>query len=116
MRVRPHRLVRHRRGVLTFMGIIVTALAALVLSAPMVRAESPFRVGSQIEDRAGVLGDRRGEVEAAVKDLQQNENLQLWMVYVDTFSETSARDWARQTAEKSDLGLRDILIAVAVED
>ena len=116
MSVRPHSSGGCRCGSLALAAIMVAALIAFFLPVPVASAESPFRVGSQIEDRASVLGDRTGEVEAAMKELQKNASLQLWMVYVDTFSGTSATDWAGQTAEKSDLGLRDILIAVAVED
>ena len=116
MSVRPHSSGGCRCGSLALAAIMVAALIAFFLPVPVASAESPFRVGSQIEDRASVLGDRTGEVEAAMKELQKNASLQLWMVYVDTFSGTSATDWAGQTAERSDLGLRDILIAVAVED
>ena len=67
MSVRPHSSGDHRWGSLTLAAIIVAALIAFFLPVPVASAESPFRVGSQIEDRAGVLGTRTGEVEAATK-------------------------------------------------
>ncbi len=95
---------------------LLLALLALLLLAPSVSAEPPFRVSSQIEDRAGVLGANRSAAEAAIEELRQTEQVQLWMVYVNTFSGLDANDWANATAEESDLGLNDVLIAVAVED
>ena len=38
------------------------------------------------------------------------------MAYVDTFSGLDAEEWALKTADLSDLGLNDALLAVAVED
>ena len=61
-------------------------------------AEQPFRMATQVEDRAGVLGDRQAEVEAALQTLQDAERVQLWVVYVDTFSGLGAQEWADQTA------------------
>ena len=79
-------------------------------------AEAPFRVATQIEDRAGVLGDRQAEVRAAAQTLQDTEHVQLWVAYVDTFSGLGAQEWADRTARRSDLGLRDVLLAVAAGD
>lgn len=90
--------------------------ATLLLPVPSARAESPYRVTSQLEDKAGVLGDGRAEAETAIDQLQNNERVQLWMVYVRTFSGMSGRAWAAETFDQSDLGLRDILLAVAVDD
>ena len=100
-------------------GLVAVALAVLlvVLALPVVAsAEAPFRLASQIEDRAGVLGDRTAEVEQAITELQDAEKVQLWVAYVDTFSGMSAQEWADQTAVDSDLGLNDVLLAVAVKD
>ena len=83
MSVRPQSSRHHHCGSLALAAITVAALMAFFLPVPVAGAESPFRVGSQIEDRAGVLGDRKGEVQAAMNELQQNANLQLWMAYVD---------------------------------
>ncbi len=104
-----------RRRTYPWLAVVTALLAALVL-ASVALAESPFRVSSQLEDQAGVLGGQRDEAQAAIDDLQQSEKVQLWMVYVDTFSGTPATEWADETAQKSDLGLNDVLIAVAVED
>ncbi|HEX5641653.1 MAG TPA: TPM domain-containing protein [Thermoleophilia bacterium] len=106
------------------MGVLAGALAAVLLAAALMTlllptpagAEQPFRVGSQIEDRAAVLGGREDDVWAAIEELQDGEQVQLWVTFVDTFSGVAAQDWANETAVQSDLGLRDVLLAVAVQD
>jgi uncharacterized membrane protein YgcG len=95
---------------------LVTLLAGGLLLPARAMAEDPFRLASQIEDRAGALDGREGEVKAALEDLQDSERVQLWVAYVDTFSGVGAQDWANETAVESDLGLNDVLLAVAVED
>lgn len=114
-------LVQHFRprtaGRSNLLGLaIVASLVTAVFTPVTARAEAPFRVGAQIEDRARVLGDRRAEVAAALEKLQDVERVQLWVVYVKTFSGVEAETWAHETAVKSDVGLRDALLAVAVED
>ena len=104
-----------RRGVVR-VAVILTALACLLVVPALARAEVPFRLATQIEDKAGVLGDRQPEVEAALTALQDSGHVQLWVAYVDTFSGLGAQEWADQTATTSDLGLRDVLLAVAVSD
>ena len=79
-------------------------------------AEDPFRLSTQIEDKVGALGDQEGDVQMALGLLQDEQQVQLWVVFVDTFSGMSAEDWAYETASISDLGLNDALLAVAVED
>ncbi|MEI6452137.1 MAG: TPM domain-containing protein, partial [Actinomycetes bacterium] len=104
------------RGRLLRLAAVVLALVGLLLLPAAAAAEAPFRMASQIEDRAGVLGARQGDVETALQTLQDTERVQLWVAYVDSFSGLSAQDWADQTATTSDLGLRDVLLAVAAGD
>ena len=93
----------------TFLGLLPSGAAL---------AEQPFRVGSHIEDRVGALEGRQGEVQTALDTLRSDSDgqAQLWVVYVDTFSGLGAQEWADQTAIQSDLGLNDVLLAVATED
>jgi hypothetical protein len=96
---------------------VLAALCAVLLLPAAALAEQPFRLASPLEDPAGVLtSEQRGAVEAAQADLQTTHQVQLWVVYVNTFSGLGAQDWAEQTAITSDLGLNDALLAVAVED
>jgi uncharacterized membrane protein YgcG len=96
---------------------LVAAVLLLLLSASVL-AEPPFRVGSQIEDRVGALEGRLDEVQAALDSLQADTDgqAQLWVAYVDSFSGLGAQEWADQTAIQSDLGINDVLLAVATGD
>ncbi len=55
-------------------------------------------------------------MQAAIDELERDEQIQLWVAYVDSFSGVNAQEWADETAEQSDLGLSDVLLAVATED
>lgn len=93
-----------------------TAAVGLALGASAASAEDPGRLGEELTDSAGVLGDRADDVQAALDDLAEATRYQLFVTYVDSFDGLSAGDWAEQTAIASDLGVDDILLAVAVED
>lgn len=105
------------RTVVPFAALVAffLVLAALLLP-PVALAEDPFRLDSQVEDVAGVLGGRTGQVEAAIAELRSQEQVDLWVVFVDSFSGMGSEEWADETAVISDLGLNDALLAVAVED
>ena len=95
---------------------VLVAMVAAIAAVPAARAEPPFRLATQIEDRVGALDGQRGDVQAAIDELRREDDIQLWLVYVDTFSGVGAQEWADQTAEESDLGLSDVLLAVAIGD
>ncbi|HET8658964.1 MAG TPA: TPM domain-containing protein [Micromonosporaceae bacterium] len=96
----------------------VTALALAVSSLVPVPAlaDRPMRLDSQVTDRVDALGSRRAEVDAALARLRGETSLQLFVVYVRSFSGTPARRWADETATRSDLGTGDGLLAVATGD
>ncbi|GAA2061554.1 TPM domain-containing protein [Catenulispora yoronensis] len=78
-------------------------------------ADAPIqleRVG-QITDKVNALGGRRGEVAAALTQLDTQHGIQLFVAYVRDFSGRAPADWANETAAKSGLGLHDVLLAVA---
>lgn len=100
---------------LLLLGLAVFLAGALLLPDRAL-AEEPFRLDSQIEDRAGAVTGREAEVQSALDDLWEEERVQLWLVYVATFSGIDAEEWTIQTADMSDLGVNDVLMAVAVED
>ncbi len=95
--------------------LLAITLAALFGAVPA-RAASPFRLNSQITDQVGALSGREAEVRQALQDLQQQEKVQLWVVYVDSFSGQDPQQWADETARLSDLGLNDMLLVVATGD
>ncbi len=95
-------------------ALAVVTIVGLGGSAPA-SAEAPFRLPTQITDQSGVLsGSDRSDVQSALDQLSAEDNIDLWVVYVDTFDNPSAAtDWAGQTARLSDLGSNQILLAIA---
>jgi uncharacterized membrane protein YgcG len=96
--------------------VLVTVLALLWLAPPPAHADDPLRLDEQLTDRSGVLGDRRPEAEAALRQLFDQSQLQLFVVFVHSFDGAGAQEWADRTARRSDLGDRDALLAVATRD
>ncbi|MER5423733.1 TPM domain-containing protein [Streptosporangium roseum] len=105
---------------------IVRVLAVLILTLslspwgaaahadpPAAVPEPPVAVSGPVTDRAGVLGGRRAEVEAAIARLRVRHGIRLYVVYVRSFSGMGATDWAAGTARLSGLGRLDLLLAVA---
>src|SRR3712207_3651165 len=106
-----------RRSPVRRLPAVLALLAALVLlGVGPALAEPPFDVPEQVTDRAGVLVGDESSVEAAVAELQAEDQLQLFVVYVDSFDGLDQEEWATRTAELSGLGGNDVLFAVAVED
>ncbi|MFC3742965.1 TPM domain-containing protein, partial [Paractinoplanes deccanensis] len=93
---------------------LIVLLAALLVAAPA-RAEPPQRLASQVTDASGWI-ENRAPVDDALGELQDKTGLQLWVVLVDSFDGTPAQSWTDETARLSDLGDRDALLAIAVED
>lgn len=98
---------------------VLVAVCWLALgAAPAARADDPVTLSrdGQITDKVGALGDRRGQVVAALDRLYADRRIQLFVVYVRDFSGRSAQNWADETADKNGLGLDDVLLAVATHD
>ena len=100
-----------RRGLLA-----LAALAAVLLPPAPAQADQPFRLATQVVDRAGALGGGRATADAALARLQTNTGIQLFVVFVESFDGTPAEDWTDETVRLSDLGDRDALLAVATAD
>src|SRR3954470_7644665 len=98
---------------------VVLGLSAVLLLAgggPAL-ADAPFGVSGSVTDQAGVLsaGDK-ADVEKAIDELRKNEGISEYVVYVNSFDGLSGEDWVRQTAEASNLGADDVMLAVAVSE
>ncbi|GAA2015212.1 TPM domain-containing protein [Nakamurella flavida] len=77
-------------------------------------AEPPFRLAERITDESGVLsGSERTEVQTALTQLQDEDQIQLWVVFVDDFAGQTGTDWAEATADVSNLGANGVVLAVA---
>ncbi|QOR71487.1 TPM domain-containing protein [Ruania alkalisoli] len=106
------------RTISRLLAVAASAGVLTLLTAAPGLAEEPFRVGSHVEDRTSdaVLSTNADDVEAATERLAAETDLDLFVVYVDSFDGSTAQTWADETAVMSDLGVNDALLAVAVED
>jgi hypothetical protein len=95
---------------------VLSVLAAPLLVTGTAAADEPTTLTEQITDTAGALDDESGD-EHAIEQLRSDQDIQLFVVYVDRFDgATSGTAWAQQTAQLSGLGGNDLLFAVAVND
>ncbi|MEV4619204.1 TPM domain-containing protein [Asanoa sp. NPDC049573] len=105
---------RPRRAAAALTSLMLAVFT--LLPATPARADDPFRLNQQLTDRAGVLGSRAGEANASLQRLQASTGLQLFVVFVHTFSGDTAQQWTDATAARSGLGDRDALLSVATHD
>ncbi|NLP83817.1 TPM domain-containing protein [Microbacterium sp. CFH 90308] len=96
----------------------VAAVAATIFGGSAAVATPPVALGSgYVLDDAGVLSS--GEESAAqgrLERLKSETGLDLWVVYVDQFTDpAAAADWANQAAEDNGLGVTQYLLAVSTE-
>ncbi len=104
-----------RRLALILVVLGVTSLLPGVIG--LARAEPPSRLPTQVVDSANVLtATQRAQLQSSIDQLYTDHEVQLWVAYVNTFDGMTAEQWAQQTAAASDLGDRDILLAVATDD
>ncbi len=97
------------------LAIAVVAALAAPLSA---QAQSPVDLGgAYVVDTVNAVGSRGSEITAATDALYASTKLQLFVVYVDSFTGVSDKTaWASSVAKKNGLGANDILLAVATVD
>ncbi|WP_433290343.1 TPM domain-containing protein [Pseudonocardia sp. CA-142604] len=100
------------------LSIIPALLAALLAGgAGVALAEPPFRLVDRVSDQAQVLGPGQAQqVNAAIERLRAEDGIDLFVVYVNSFDGASPQAWADQTAQLSQLGTEDVLLAVATGD
>ncbi|NQX26510.1 TPM domain-containing protein [Microbacteriaceae bacterium VKM Ac-2854] len=99
-------------------GIVAALLLALTtMLAPAALAEDPVTFGAgSIVDSAGALGGDTVQVEDAIQGLYDQNRVQLYVTFVDSFTNPSDRtDWANTTATNNGFGTDDVLLAVAVD-
>jgi uncharacterized membrane protein YgcG len=100
------------------LSAVLALAAALVLPAggPAL-AEPPFKVPGQVTDHAGVLsGEGLARVSGALSRLQSEDQVRLFVVYIDSFDGARPDNWATDTSVRSGLGPGDVLFAVAIDD
>lgn len=101
-------------------SIAVVVLAGLMVVAPAAAAHAEDPVSftdSPVVDTAGALtGAELAEVEAAIERTVDASGRQLFVAYVDEFTNPAdAASWATDTANANNMGTEDYLLAVAIE-
>lgn len=93
-------------------------IAFLTLAPAAAHAQDPVDLaGAYVLDQSGVVTGDEARIETALDQLYDEAGIQLFVVYVDSFTGAdSAADWADTTAELSGLGSSDALLAVATDD
>ncbi|MCO1655257.1 TPM domain-containing protein [Pseudonocardia humida] len=100
---------------LSLLGAVLAVLA--VTGAGTAPAEPPFRLADRVTDRAGVLDPTAtAQVREATARLAERRGYDLFVVFVDSFDGLDGQEWADDAAERSQLGVEDVLFAVAVDD
>lgn len=96
---------------------LAMAVGIVVLASPAAHAEDPVDLnGAYVLDTVGAISGDESRVQAAIDSLYERARIQLFVVYVDSFTGASDGDWANETAVQNGLGSSDVLLAVATED
>lgn len=100
-------------------AIVLFASGAIGLAAgSAAHAEPPMTLPEQmqIHDAAGVISAAdRAKLQKAIENLYSDHGLSLWVVYVKSFDNRTAADWAGQVITASEFTERDVLLAVATD-
>jgi hypothetical protein len=102
--------VRRLTVVLGLLAVLLVGVASPALAAP------PTAVTGRITDTAGVLKGQTADISAAIDRLQAKTGISEYVVFVPSFDGVLGEQWAKQTAQLSGLGPKDVLLAVAVSD
>lgn len=100
---------------------VALAAGIVLLSAPAAHAahaEDPVDLGgAYVLDTVGAISGDESRVQSALDSLYDRASIQLFVVYVDGFTNPSdSVAWADAVAVDNNLGRDDLLLAVAVED
>lgn len=111
-RVLPHRAALLRVFLVACGAALVwTSFFGAALAAPPLSLDPGL-----VTDDAGVLGSDTEAMDEALERLESEHGVQLFVVFVRSFDGMDSNDWADETASINGLGVKDVLIAVAVAD
>ena len=100
----------------TALGAVLATVLALG-SAGAASATTPVTLGSGyvLDDVDSLSASEETQAQGRLEQLKADSGLDLWVVYVDEFTDpSSAEEWANTTAEVNGLGPTQYLLAVAV--
>lgn len=105
------------RRVLTAIAVGLAALLGVALAPSAAIADSPFSVTDVVTDRTGDISSTKvGDVRQAIKVLEQETGVTLYVVVVDTFENPSnGFDWATKVAETSRLTDQDVILYIGMQ-
>jgi predicted nucleic acid-binding Zn-ribbon protein len=102
------------KRILAVIGL--TGLLAVPAGAAWAEDPVPMDPASKVVDKAGVLGGKQSEVEDAIKKLGTDHQMNLYVVYVKTFTDPSVpSEWAAEVATKAQLSQNSMLLAIATD-
>jgi hypothetical protein len=105
------------RRIVVLTSMLGALFVALLAGSGVAAADPPFRAADRVTDRAGVLDAAgRAQVTDAIQQLKTDSGYDLFVVYVTSFDGQDGKAWADRAATLSQLGDRDVLLAVAVGD
>lgn len=98
-------------------GLVIATASVLGLPAVASAVEPPPLGSSYVLDQADVLTNaQEAEVQSRLIRLAEQTGLDMWVVYVDEFTQpAAAEDWANETANRNNLGPHQYLLAVSVD-
>ncbi len=96
--------------------VLLFTFLTLLVGAGTASADPPFRVPTQITDRNASLGGNTATVQNAIAKLQTEDKVQLWVVFVDSFSGQTGQQWVDASGALSGFGSNTLLLAVATAD
>src|SRR3954452_24460557 len=106
--------LRGTMGAVRLVRLCVVVALLLLAGAGVAAADAPFRLADRVTDRAGVLDPAaKARVQQAIDQLRTEKGYDLFVVYVRSFDGAQTEDWANRTAQLSQLGRTDVLLAVA---
>lgn len=103
-----------------FRGAVIALLAGAILVAGTAAASAtpPVTLGAGyvLDDVGALSAAQEADAQARLEQLKADTGLDLWVVFVDEFTDPSASEgWANSTAEANGLGPTQYLLAVATE-
>jgi hypothetical protein len=109
------------RMVAPYRALVVAIFVGFVLTmsvATGARAQDIPTLQGQITDltRSQVLGNGRGQIESALRELQQNQDIQLWVLFLESTGGRTVTEFADEVARRNSLGANDALLVVALSD
>jgi uncharacterized protein HemX len=99
--------------------LALAVVGVMVLALPVAAvAQEPARLQTQVTDLTSgrVLAGGQSRIDAALAELRQNRNVQLFVLFVDTTGGQTVTEYADAAARRSSLGGNDALLVVALGD